>query len=46
MTALNIWRSAKPTQRIGTLQPMSRTDALAWRLTRELHPHLYERNKR
>jgi hypothetical protein len=46
MTALPIFRTDKPTRRFDRLQPMSRVDALAWKLTRERMPHLYRKDER
>lgn len=43
MTHRTIWRSRRPIDNRGRLEPMSAVDAKAWERTREKHPHLYAR---
>ena len=45
-TPLNIFRSDKPTRLShGRIEQMSAIEAVAWQRTRELHPHLYRRDR-
>lgn len=47
MTAFPIRQIAKPSRWYhGKIEPMSREDAVAWQRTRELHPHLYRKDRR
>lgn len=41
MTHRTIWRSRRPIDNRGRLEPMRPVEAEAWRLTRERFPHLY-----
>jgi hypothetical protein len=43
MTHRTIWRSSRPVDNRGKLEPMRAVEAEAWRLTRERFPWLYER---
>lgn len=43
MTALRFTRIARPSLFGAPVEPMSKTDARAWKLTRERHPHLYRK---
>jgi hypothetical protein len=43
MTRLNIFHTAKPSRDWRGLQPMSKADERAWRITRERHPYLYQK---
>jgi hypothetical protein len=45
MTALPIHRIPKPSRVWGKIEPMSKVDERAWRITRERHPHLYQKGK-
>ena len=46
MTALPIHKIPKPSRMSwGKIEPMSKIDERAWRITRERHPHLYQKEK-